>query len=130
VETSSALARTADSNDFMNSSCPRDGRGATPCRGAIPALPECFRWRCGPGACQSKRGADGEELHPGVVYCAGRAGKYAVLLIFVTQLDTIWFRGATLVWGETFTQTRTRDMVRPNFVPTEDSCSKTIFQEL
>ncbi len=42
----------------------------TPCRGAIPALPERFRWRRGPGVFCEKTRADEEELHPRLVYRA------------------------------------------------------------
>jgi hypothetical protein len=50
--------------------------------GTFPLAPRTRRLR-------KQTRADEEELHPRVVYCAGSARKYDVLLMRVIQLDTI-----------------------------------------
>ncbi|HWY45631.1 MAG TPA: hypothetical protein VNX66_19210, partial [Candidatus Sulfotelmatobacter sp.] len=76
---------------------------------AIPTLPERFRWRRGPGVRTKQTQADGEELHPRVVYCAGAARKYEVLVMCCTTRHNLCLprevRAVNVLLAEIFTRT-------------------------
>src|ERR1700733_4778097 len=78
---SSAPAKTTDSNRFMNFLLLTRCAWADPVSwgdpgsaGTFPLAPRTRRRR-------KQTRADGEELHPRVVYCGGAARKYDVLLM-------------------------------------------------